>query len=61
MAEPAARIEPASSYREPDPRAAQGRMKEKFRLRMRSRPEPPDLSEPDELDDPEKHELDTLA
>ena len=60
MAEPTSRIEPATSYREPEARTPRGAASEK------SRPKPsiaapsavPALGDDDEQ---EKHELDTLA
>jgi hypothetical protein len=61
MAEPTSRIDPASSYRESEARTPLGGMKEKTRPKSKSRAGQAELPEPDELDDPEKHELDTLA
>jgi hypothetical protein len=61
MAEPTARIDPASSYREPDADTASRRNRDKPRAKAKP---PEDLAEvagADELDDQEKHTLDTLA
>ena len=61
MAEPTSRIDPASSYRESDARTPLGGMKEKARPKTKYAAAQADPSELDELDGPEKHELDTLA
>ena len=60
MAEPTGRIEPASSYREPDTDAASRRNREKPRPK-RKPVEDPEVAQPDELDAQDKHTLDTLA
>ena len=61
MAEPASRIESATSYREPEGNkpslAARERLRPKAKAMGASRERP----ETEELDDSEKHELDTLA
>jgi hypothetical protein len=59
MAEPTSRIEPTSSFREPDSDGAR-RNRDKRRPKIK----PPDDSEEvagGELEDQEKHTLDTLA
>jgi hypothetical protein len=61
MAEPTSRIDPASSYRESDARTPLGGMKEKTRPKTKSKGARAELPEPDELEGPEEHELDTLA
>jgi len=60
MAEPTSRIDPTSSFREPDAPLNQKNKKEKPRLTSRLiAPAPPAESDP--ADDNEKHELDTVA
>jgi hypothetical protein len=61
MAEPAARIESASSYREPDADKPSPAARQKRRPKAKAVGASRDRSEPDELDDSEKHQLDTLA
>jgi hypothetical protein len=61
MAEPTSRIDPASSYRESDARTPLGGMKDKTRPKTKIKAAQAELPDPDELDGPEKHELDTLA
>jgi hypothetical protein len=60
MAEPTSRIEPATSYREPEARTARRSTNEKAGAKPRSATSAaiPPLAEDDEQ---EKHELDTLA
>ncbi|MGH9685671.1 MAG: hypothetical protein ACRD5K_01080 [Candidatus Acidiferrales bacterium] len=61
MAEPTSRIEPATSYNERESNLPSRRGREKPRPNMK----PPDglaeLTTADELDEQEKHSLDTLA
>ncbi|MBZ5503161.1 MAG: hypothetical protein LAN59_13145 [Acidobacteriia bacterium] len=61
MAEPTSRIEPASSYREPDSNAASGGNKGRVPQKTKLLVPLPEPAEPDEMDDDDKHALDTLA
>ena len=61
MAEPTARIEPPSSYREPEADSGSRRNREKPRPKMKPREDLAELADGSELDDQEKHTLDTLA
>jgi hypothetical protein len=61
MADPTSRIEPASSYREPESNMPPGTKKEKQRPRFRAPAVPGETSAADERDDSEKHQLDTMA
>jgi hypothetical protein len=60
MAEPASRIEAANSFREPDTPGPRNRAKEKARPKREPSPALKAI-EPDEPDEQEKHELDTMA
>jgi hypothetical protein len=61
MAEPTSRIEPTTSYREPEPNVPQRRGREKPPRKSNSSGDLAELASADELDEQEKHALDTLA
>ena len=61
MAETTSRIEATTSYREPDRSVPQRRGREKPRPKSEPADDLADLAGPEELDDQEKHSLDTLA
>jgi len=61
MAEPTSRIEPTTGYREPDRNMPQRRGREKSRPKSNPPDDAAELAAPDELDEQEKHSLDTLA
>jgi hypothetical protein len=61
MAEPASRIESASSYREPDGNRPPVAAKEKTRSKAKAVGSLLDRLQPDEPDESERHQLDTLA
>lgn len=62
MAEPTSRIEPMSSFREPDRNVpSRGREKKQPKTKMPSDLEELELAAADEQDEQEKHTLDTLA
>lgn len=61
MAEPTGRIEPASSYREPDTDAASRRKRDKPRPKRKPAEDVAEVAQADELDPQEQHTLDTLA
>lgn len=61
MAEPTSRIEPTTSYREADPNVPQPRGREKPRPKLKPTGDLAELAGPEEMDDQEKHALDTLA
>ena len=61
MGETTSRIEPARSFPEPEAHAGAGRSKEKPRPRPKFAQVQQESSEPDELDEQETHQLDTLA
>lgn len=61
MAEPASRIESATAYPEPDRNKRSLDAKEKPRPKAKAVGASRDRSEPEELDDSERHQLDTLA
>jgi len=60
MAEPTSRIEPTSSFREPD-RNVPSRGREKRRPKTKPPDDLEELAAADEQDEHEKHTLDTLA
>lgn len=61
MAEPTSRIEPATSYNEPESNVASRRGREKPRPKAKSPDDLAELTTADEVDEQEKHSLDTLA
>jgi hypothetical protein len=61
MAEPTSRIEAASSYREREAEVPSRRGREKPRPKTKPPDDLAELAGADELDEQEKHTLDTLA
>lgn len=61
MPEPMSRIEPATSYGEQESNAPSRRGREKPRPRAKPPDELAELTGGDEMDEQEKHSLDTLA